>query len=65
MAEYLIESIALISNLIEEYPRTLTLLIKHLVAIWQHLSKARKRRKLSSYRTESRLKGVRVNEAFP
>ena len=54
MAEYLIESIALISNLIEEYPRTLALLIKHLVALWQYINKARRRKKLRFYKTESR-----------
>ena len=54
MGSYPLEGLALISNFIEEYPRTLDLLIKHLVTLWQRLSKARKRKKLNSYRAESR-----------
>ena len=53
MGAYLIEGLALICNLIEEYPRTLTLLIKLLVTLWRYFSKARKRKKLSPYRTKA------------
>jgi len=50
----LLEVLTLISIFIGEHLSTLTLLIELLVALWQYINKARRRKKLSPYRTESR-----------